>query len=53
MLPKGDWNEGENPFRDVSKGLAVFVGEDLVGRKALIVSPDVLYNCREYNREQE
>ena len=40
-LPKGDWNEGENPFRDVSKGLAVFVGEDLVGRKALIVSPDV------------
>ncbi|AUS97738.1 bacteriocin [Clostridium thermosuccinogenes] len=40
-LQKGDWNEGENPVRDVAKGLAKFVEYGLVGRKALIVSPDI------------
>lgn len=41
-LPISDWSEGENPFRDITLGLAKFVENGLVGRKALIVSPDLL-----------
>lgn len=40
-LPKSDWNEGENPVKDVSMGLAKFIEKGLVGRKTLIVSPSI------------
>jgi len=38
-LPLSDWNEGENPFTDISTGLARFVENGIVGRKALVVNP--------------
>lgn len=40
-LARSDWAEGENPFKDVSAGLAKFIENGIVGRKALVVSPDV------------
>lgn len=41
-LPLSDWSEGENPFKDIATGLAKFIENGLVGRKALIVSPNLL-----------
>jgi len=38
-LPVSDWSEGENPFKDISTGLAKFLENGIVGRKALVVSP--------------
>lgn len=38
-LPISDWSQGENPFKDVSTGLAKFIENGIVGRKALVVSP--------------
>ena len=38
-LPVSDWSEGENPFKDISAGLARFLENGIVGRKALVVSP--------------
>ncbi|HHV72637.1 MAG TPA: bacteriocin family protein [Clostridia bacterium] len=40
-LPISDWSEGENPFKDISAGLAKFIEKGIVGRKALVVSPDL------------
>ena len=37
--PISDWSEGENPFKDISAGLAKFIENGIVGRKALVVSP--------------
>jgi uncharacterized linocin/CFP29 family protein len=39
QLPISDWSEGENPFMDISAGLASFLQNGIVGRKALVVSP--------------
>ena len=41
-LKKENWNEGENPFKDVSAGLTQFLEKGLIGRNALIVSPELL-----------
>lgn len=41
-LPKGNWSEGENPVKDISAGLTKFTEKGLVGRKALILSPNLL-----------
>ncbi len=41
-IKKSDWNEGENPVKDITSGLSKFIENDLVGRKALIVSPNLL-----------
>lgn len=41
-LPLSDWAEGENPVKDISAGLTSFLDNDLVGRKALIISTDLL-----------
>jgi uncharacterized linocin/CFP29 family protein len=41
-LQKGDWNEGENPVKDITAGLTKFLECGLVGREALILSPNVL-----------
>ncbi|HHY90525.1 MAG TPA: bacteriocin family protein [Clostridiales bacterium] len=38
-LPMSDWSQGENPFKDVSAGLAKFIENGIVGRYALVVSP--------------
>ncbi|HHV97574.1 MAG TPA: bacteriocin family protein [Clostridiaceae bacterium] len=40
-LPISDWSEGENPFKDISAGLAKFIENGIVGRKALVVSPQL------------
>jgi len=39
--PISDWSEGENPFKDISAGLAKFIENGIVGRKALVVSPNL------------
>jgi len=38
-LSISDWSEGENPSRDIAAGLAKFIENGIVGRKALVVSP--------------
>ncbi len=40
-LPISDWSKGENPFKDISAGLAKFIENGIVGRKALVVSPNL------------
>jgi len=40
-LPLSNWSEGENPFKDISAGLAKFVESGIAGRKALVVSPNL------------
>ena len=41
-LKRGDWSEGENPVKDITAGLTKFLERGLVGREALILSPDIL-----------
>jgi len=41
-IQKGNWNEGENPVKDISTGLTKFLERGLVGRNALILSPNIL-----------
>ncbi len=41
-LPISDWNEGENPFKDLSTGLSSFLENGIIGRKSLVVSPSLL-----------
>lgn len=41
-IQKGNWNEGENPVKDISTGLTKFLERGLVGRNALILSPNLL-----------
>jgi len=52
-FPISNWSEGENPFKDISIGLAKFIENGIVGRKALVVSPIFLFNCKEYSRARE
>ncbi len=40
-IKKSNWKEGENAFTDVSKGIAHLIEQGLLGRMALVVSPDV------------
>lgn len=40
-FPISNWSEGENPFKDISIGLAKFIENGIVGRKALVVSPNL------------
>lgn len=40
-LPISNWEEGENPVKDISAGLVKFIENDLVGKKTLILSPDL------------
>lgn len=41
-IKKGNWSEGENPVMDISAGLTKFLEKGLVGRTALILSPNLL-----------
>lgn len=40
-LAKKNWQEGENAFSDIVKGLEVLTAKGLVGKVALTVSPDL------------
>lgn len=41
QIKKGIWKEGENAFRDIAHGIAHLSSENLLGRYALILSPDI------------
>jgi len=45
-LPISDWGQGENPFMDISKGLAKFIDNGIIGRKALVVSPNLFVHLQ-------
>lgn len=40
-LPKGDWNEGANPFADVAKGIECLTAQGFANDFVLVVSPDL------------
>lgn len=40
-LPLSDWIQGENPFKDISTGLAKFTEDGIIGRLALVVSTNL------------
>lgn len=40
-LEKKNWQEGENPFLDVAKGIEILVNKGFVGSFSLAVSPDL------------
>ncbi len=40
-LDRSDWSTGEGAFSDIAKGLIEFTKEGILGRKQLIVSPDL------------
>jgi uncharacterized linocin/CFP29 family protein len=41
-----DWSEGENPFKDLAAGLSSFIENGITGRKALVVSPNLLVHLQ-------
>lgn len=45
-LPVSDWSTGENPFKDISTGLAKFIENGIAGKKALVVSPGLLVHLQ-------
>ncbi len=40
-LKRGDWKEGEAAFQDVARGIAHLSSNNLLGRYALVLSPDI------------
>lgn len=40
-IKRGNWKEGEDAFRDVARGVAHLSSNALLGRYALVLSPDV------------
>lgn len=40
-IAKSDWNEGENPVKDITLGLTKFFEKDILGRNALVISTDL------------
>lgn len=40
-IKRGDWAEGENAFKDVAHAISYFAGNSMLGRYALVCSPDV------------
>ena len=40
-IQRGNWKEGEDAFHDVAKGIAHLSSNSLLGRYALVLSPDV------------
>lgn len=41
-LPLSNWDEGENPVKDITEGMTKLIDKGLVGRKTLIISSDLL-----------
>lgn len=46
QVKRKDWTEGENAFRDVAHGIAHLASESLLGRYALVLSPDIYLNLQ-------
>ncbi|HHX24194.1 MAG: family 1 encapsulin nanocompartment shell protein [Tepidanaerobacteraceae bacterium] len=42
-ISKRDWSEGDNAFTDVVAGISMFQSKSLIGRYALILSPDLYF----------
>ena len=40
-IKRGNWKESEDAFRDVAHGIAHFASKGMLGRYALVVSPDI------------
>lgn len=40
-IKRGNWKEGETAFRDVAHGIAHLASNSMLGRYALVVSPDI------------
>lgn len=40
-IKRGNWNEGEDAFHDIAHGIAYLSSNNLLGRYALILSPDI------------
>jgi len=40
-IKREDWSTGENAFSDIAKGLSIFESKGIMGRYALIISPDL------------
>lgn len=45
-LPLSDWSKEENPFKDISTGLARFIENGFLGTNALVVSPNLLVHLQ-------
>lgn len=41
VIGRGDWTTGEDAYKDVARGISYFASHSLLGRYALIVSPDL------------
>ena len=41
VIPRGDWSTGEDAFKDVAHAIAYLSGNAMLGRYALVLSPDV------------
>ncbi|AGC67987.1 linocin M18 bacteriocin protein [Thermoclostridium stercorarium subsp. stercorarium DSM 8532] len=48
-IQKSDWTVGDNAFRDVAAGLAQFRSKFLIGRYALVLSPDLYVQLQRLN----
>lgn len=53
IFKKDNWNEGENAFIDIAKGLEKLVRKDFYGPYVLVVSPDLYVQLQKFNQEQE
>ncbi|MBO5071278.1 MAG: bacteriocin family protein [Roseburia sp.] len=40
-IQRGDWTTGEDAYKDVARGISYFASHSMLGRYALIVSPDL------------
>ena len=41
QIKRGDWSTGEDSFRDVARGVAYLAGKSMLGRYALVLSPEI------------
>lgn len=41
IIEKGNWNEGDNPFNDIAKGIQKLTEKGIYGPYALVTSPDL------------
>lgn len=41
VIERGDWAVGEEAFKDVSRGISYFASHSMLGRYALVLSPDL------------
>lgn len=41
IIERGNWREGENAYQDVARALSYFSGNSMIGRYALLLSPEI------------